>query len=154
MSNLEDWGYAPCPLPGHNTDCFSCQWPLLDVTKSAPKNLKAIFFQDKFYSKAHPGYFTILIYLATWRAAERGVFTHFSFVNLPQCSQSINSLMYVYYTDPQLLFFHDHTSLYYRHLKKSFCIISCLQFSNLIQLLNNQLCEDCLIFLKRWIRNN
>ena len=115
---------------------------------------KQFFFQDKFYSKAHPGYFTVLIYLATWRAAKLGIFTHFRFVNISHCRQSINSLMYGYYTDPQLLLFRDHTSLYYRHPKKYFCIILCLQFSNLLQLLNNQLCQDCLIFLKRWIRDN
>ena len=61
--------------------------------------------------------------------------------------------MYVYYTDPQQLFFHDHTSLYYRHPKKYFCIIPCLQFSNLLQLLNTQLCEDCLFFFGKVHRN-
>ena len=45
---------------------------------------KQFFCQDKFYSKVHPGYFTLLIYLATWRAPELGFFTHFRFVNLPK----------------------------------------------------------------------
>ena len=57
---------------------------------------KTIFFHNKFYSlKAHAHYFTVLIYLATWRAAKLGIFTHFTFINLSQCSQSINSLTYV-----------------------------------------------------------
>ena len=63
----------------------------------AQKLKKQIFFHDKFYpSKAHVYYFTVLIYLATWRAAKLGIFTHFMFTNLPWCSQSINSLIYVY----------------------------------------------------------
>ena len=92
-------------LPSPNTGCFSRRWPPLAATKSAPKKLKNIFFvQDKLCSlKAHVHYFTLLNYLATWRA-NLGVFTHFTSINLPQCRQSINSLMYVYYTDPQLLF--------------------------------------------------
>ena len=92
-------------LPSPNAGCFSRRWPPLAATKSAPKKLKNIFFvQDKLCSlKAHVHYFTLLNYLATWRA-NLGVFTHFTSINLPQCRQSINSLMYVYYTDPQLLF--------------------------------------------------
>ena len=44
---------------------------------------KKNFFQDKFYSlKAHAHYFTILIYLATWRTAKCGIFIHFTFTNL------------------------------------------------------------------------
>ena len=39
--------------------------------------------------------YCFLIYLATWRAAKLGIFTHFTFTNLHQCSQSINSLIYV-----------------------------------------------------------
>ena len=69
------------------------------------KFLKKIF-QDNFYSlKAHAHYFTVFIYLATWRAAKLGIFTHI-FTNLPQCSQSMNSLIYIYilYTDLQVLF--------------------------------------------------
>ena len=58
-----------------------------------PKNLKIIFFQDKLYSlEAYVYEFTVLIYLATWRAAKRSVLTHFTFANLPRYSQSINSL--------------------------------------------------------------
>ena len=88
---------------GPNTGCFTRRWSLLGAKKSAPKRLKNIFFfQDNFYLlKAHAHYFTVLIYLATWRAAKLGIFTHFMFTNLPRCSQSINSLIY---TDPQLLF--------------------------------------------------
>ena len=85
------------------TGCFSCRWSLLDATKSAPKKLNKTFFQYKLYSlKARAHYFTVLIYLETWSAAKLGIFTNFTFRNLP--SQSINSLMYIYYTDPQLLF--------------------------------------------------
>ena len=61
---------------------------------------------DIFYSwKAHAHYFTVSIYLATWRAAELCIFTHFMFTNLPRCNNSLNSLIYIYilYTDPQLL---------------------------------------------------
>ena len=53
---------------------------------------------------AHAHYFTAIIYLATLRAAKVGVFTHFTSINLPRCSQGINSLMYGYYDNPQLLF--------------------------------------------------
>ena len=83
-----------------NKGCFSCRWLLLGATKLA------IFSQHNFYSqhKAHAHYFTVLVYLATWRAAKLGIFTHAMSIKLPQCSQSINSLMYVYYTDPQLFF--------------------------------------------------
>ena len=128
MSNSEDRGLAPCLLPGRNTHCFSCQWLLLGVTKSASKNFKNIFFQDKFYSKAHPYYFPVLIYVATWRAAEIDIFTHSRFINLLQYRQSINSLMYVYCTDPSCFLWaldhsRDDTSLYYRHPLKNFCII-------------------------------
>ena len=35
------------------------------------------------------------MYLEPW-AAKLGIFIHFMFTNLPQCSQSINSLIYVY----------------------------------------------------------
>ena len=55
-------------------------------------------------NKAHAQYFTVLICLATWRAAKLGICTHFTSTNLPQCSQSVTSLMYVYYTDPHLFY--------------------------------------------------
>ena len=77
-------------------------------------------FQDKFFSlKAHAHYFTILIYLATWKAAKLGIFTHFTSINLPQCSKSIDSLMYLYYTDLHLFLWatdlsRDCTSSYYK----------------------------------------
>ena len=84
---------------------FSHRWPLLGAIKQAPKKLKNIFFHHEFYSlKAHAHYFTVPIYLATWRAAKVGIFTHFTSINLLRCSQDINSLMYVYYTDSQLFF--------------------------------------------------
>ena len=55
------------------------------------------FCQDKFYSlKAHAHYFTVFIYLATWRAPTLGIFTYSIFTNLPWCSQSMNSLIYIY----------------------------------------------------------
>ena len=55
-------------------------------------------------NKAHAHYFTVFICLATWRAAKLGICTHFTSTNLPQCSQSVTSLMYVYYTDPHLFY--------------------------------------------------
>ena len=68
-----------------------------------PKNLKTIFFQDRYYSfKAHAYYFTVLIYFATSRTAKLVIFIHFASINWPRCRQSINSLMYVYYTDPHV----------------------------------------------------
>ena len=86
---------------------FSHQWLLLARENQHPKII-IIFSLDKFYSlKAHANYFTILIYFAAWKAAKLGIFfIHFMFTNLPWCSQSINSLIYVYilYTDPWLLF--------------------------------------------------
>ena len=63
----------------------------------AQKIKKQIFFEDKFYPlKAHEHYFTALIYLAIWRAAKLGIFTHFTITNLPWCSRSTNLLIYVY----------------------------------------------------------
>ena len=110
---------------GPNTRCFSRVWPLLGARKSASKKLKNIFFQDKFYSlKAHAHYFTVFIYLATWRTAKLDIFTHFMFTNSPRCSQSMNSLIYIYsvQTPSCLLWVLDqsrgHTSSYYRRPKK------------------------------------
>ena len=80
-----------------NTGCFSHQWPLLGMRNVTPKKLKNNFSQDKFYSlKAHAHYFTAFIYLATWKATKFGIFTYFMFINLPRCSQSMNSLICVY----------------------------------------------------------
>ena len=57
------------------------------------KILKTTLFQDKLYSlKALAHYFTVLIHLATWRAAKLDIFTHFTSTNLPWCS--LNSLTY------------------------------------------------------------
>ena len=89
-------------ISGPNTGCYSRRWPLLGTTKLVLKKL-IFFFQDKFYSlKAHTHYFTVLIYFATWRAAKLGIFMHFTPINLLWCSQTINSLMYAYHTDPQV----------------------------------------------------
>ena len=90
---------------GPNKGCFSCWWPLLDATKSAPKKFKNIFFQDKFYSlEVYAHYFIVLKYLTTWRAAKLGICALFTSINVLQCSQSINPLMYVYDTDPHAFY--------------------------------------------------
>ena len=88
------------------------------------KSYIANFFQDKFYSlKVHAHYFTVLMYLATWRAPKLGIFTHFTFTNSPRCSQSINTLIYVYSMQIPSCFLWvpdhslDRTSLYYCHPK-------------------------------------
>ena len=47
--------------------------------------------------RAHAHYFTVFIYLETWIGAKLGIFTHFTFINLPRCSQSMNSLIYAYF---------------------------------------------------------
>ena len=61
------------------------------------KKKTTTFCQDKLYSlKAHAHYFTVFIYLETRRAAKLDIFTHFTFTNLPRCSQSMNSIIYVY----------------------------------------------------------
>ena len=83
------------------------------MTKLAPKKLKNNLFQDRFYSlKAHAHYFTVFLYLATWRAAKFGIFTHM-FTNLPRCSQSMNSLIYIYIYSIQIpsyfLWVFDHS---------------------------------------------
>ena len=84
-------------LAGPNTGCFSRRWPLWVRENWLPKKLKNNFLQDKFYSlNSHARFFTVLIYLLTWRAAKLGIFTHFTLTNLPRCSQSMNSLIYVY----------------------------------------------------------
>ena len=50
--------------------------------------------------KAHAHYVTLFIFLETWRGAKLFysllMFTHFTFTNLPWCSQSMNSLIYVF----------------------------------------------------------
>ena len=75
--------------PGPNTGCFSRRWPLLGARKSAPKK-NNFFFQDKlYYLKAHTHYLAVFIYLETWRAAKLGIFTHFTFTNLPQSSMNL-----------------------------------------------------------------
>ena len=90
------------PWVGVNTGCFSNWWLLLGERKLVPKKLKELFFfQYMLYSlKAHAHYFTVFIYLETWRGTKLSIFTHFTFTNLPWCSQSMNSLMnsliYVY----------------------------------------------------------
>ena len=97
------------------------------MIKSAPKNWKTIFYQDKFcYLKAPAHYFFVLIYLPTWRAAKL-VFLLITSINVPRCGQSINSLVYVYYTDPQMLFMSAWSQLWSHFFillpsKKNFCI--------------------------------
>ena len=73
------------------------QFFTLGHKKIGAQKIKTFYFQDKFYSlKAHVHYFTVLIYLPTSRAAKLLIVTHFTFTNLPWCSQSINSLIYEY----------------------------------------------------------
>ena len=67
------------------------------------QKIKNIFRYMLYSLKAHAHYFTVFIYLETWRGAKLGIFTHFTFTNLPWCSQSMNSLMCILYTDPQLI---------------------------------------------------
>ena len=70
----------------------------------AQKTKKQFFSQYILYSlKAHVHYFTVFIYLETWRGAKIGVFTYFTFTNLPWCSHRMNSLICVLYTNPQLI---------------------------------------------------
>ena len=79
------------------------------------------FCQDKFYSlKAHAHYFTVFIYLATWRAAKLGIFTHFTLTNLPRCSQSMNSLIYVYSIQIPSCFLWELDLLYTTPAQKKF----------------------------------
>ena len=62
--------------------CFPHRWLLLDKRKLVPKKLKNNFFLDKLYSlKVHAHYFTVLIYLATWRAANLGIFIYSFYVH-------------------------------------------------------------------------
>ena len=74
--------------------------------KIGAQKIKKQFFSkiSSILWKAHAHYFTFLIYLATWRAAKLGIFTHFLFTNLPRCSQSITTNICVLYADPQVLF--------------------------------------------------
>ena len=86
------------------TGCFWRRWPLLRLAKSAPKKLKSSYFlRQVLFFKGSRTYFTVLIYLAPRRDAKR-IFTHFTSINLLWCSQSITSLMYVYYTDPHFFY--------------------------------------------------
>ena len=94
--------------------------------------VQKIVFQDKFYSlKAHAHQFTALIYLATWTAAKLGIFTHFKSRNVTPYSQNVNSLMYVYHTDPQRRLFMNAWSQSWSHffvlamLKNNVCINPC-----------------------------
>ena len=96
-------------------------WLLLGARRLAPKKL--IFFQDKFYSwKVHAHYFSVFIHLATWRAAKRGIFTHFMFTDLPRCIY-----IYIYSIQIPNCFLwvldqsRDHTSSYYCRPKKNLC---------------------------------
>ena len=98
---------------GPNTGYFFMLVTTFGHKKISVQKLKTSFFQDKFYSlKAHAHYFTVLIYLATWGAVNFGIFSHFMSTNLSQCSQSSNLLMYVYYTDSELLFMSAWSQLW------------------------------------------
>ena len=88
--------------------------------KSAPNNF---FPQQVLYVKGSCSCFTLLIHLATCRTATLGIFTHFTFMNLPRCSRTINSLINVYSIQIPAAFYrclisHDHTSSYYLRPKK------------------------------------
>ena len=84
------------------TGCFSCRWPFFNARKLVPKITKQFFFQNKFYSwKDDAHYLIVLLYLATWRAAKLGIFTHFTLTKFQWCSQSINPLIYVYSISPR-----------------------------------------------------
>ena len=75
---------------------FFTSLTVFERQKVSAQKLKKQFFQGKFYSfKGHAYYFTVLIYLATWRAAKLGIFTDFTFTKLHRCSLSMNSLIYV-----------------------------------------------------------
>ena len=120
-----------CALPRHNTGCFSRRWPFLGARKSAPKKLeKTFFFKDNFYSlKVDVHYFTVFIYLATWSGAKLGIFTNFTFTNLPSCCLSMNSLIYAYFIQISSCFFWvlnhscDRTSSHH-HRPKKFSVLS------------------------------
>ena len=106
----------------------------MGVRKLAPKKFLKNFFQDNFYSlKAHAHYLTVFIYLETWRAAKLGIFTHFTFTNLPwyqgkfelkMMTQSNDAVKgWTYWCMYTLYGFtadhrRDHTSSYYRCPKK------------------------------------
>ena len=93
ISSYSPWNHQTGP----NAGCFSRRWPLLGARKSAPKKLKNNFFQDKLSSlKAHAHYFTVFIYVTTWRAAQFGIFTHFTFTNLLRLAKA--STQYYMYT--------------------------------------------------------
>ena len=78
---------------GPNTGCFSSWWLLLCMRKFAPKKLKNNFFL--IYVISFKGSCTLLHCFYILRNLKL-VFTHFTFTNLPWCSQSMNSLMHVY----------------------------------------------------------
>ena len=66
--------------------------------------------------KAHAHYFTVFTYLETWRGAKIGIFTHFTFTNLPRCKVWTHWYMYTLYRSPADDR-RDHTSSYYRRSK-------------------------------------
>ena len=90
------------------------------------QNWKTFFFQQSSYSlKAHAYYFTVLIHLATWKADKVGIFTDFTSINLPWCSQSINSLMYVY-------LLYAFLAAFYEPFISVACVIAWLHFFVLV----------------------
>ena len=76
--------------------------------------------------KAHGHYFFVFLCLETWRGAKLCIFTHFTFTNLPWCSQSMNQMIYIYtlysIQIPSWSERCDHTSSYYRCPKTFFIL--------------------------------
>ena len=77
-----------------------------------PKNKKNFFSNIRYFLKALAPYFTVFIYLETWSGGKPGIFTHFSFTNLPWCSQSMNSLFIYTLSRSPADHRRDHTSYY------------------------------------------
>ena len=86
--------------------------------------IKKQFLQDKLYSlNAHAHYFTVFIYVATWRAAKLGILPILHSQTNPDVAKT-QTLTYVYSMQVLNCFLwvpdhnNDHTSLYYGHPKK------------------------------------
>ena len=117
---------------GPNTSCFLRWWPLLGTRKLAPKKSNNNFFPSCILCKGscHVHYFTVLIYLKTWRAAKLGILTHFMFTNLPRWSQRISSLKCVYSRQIPSCFLwvldHHSRDQISSDFRKIFCITPCI----------------------------
>ena len=85
------------PWVDPNAGCFSSWWPLLGTRKLAPKKLKI-----NFSLKAHAHYFTVFIYLETWRGAKLGIFYSFYLpkLTLMESKYELTDIC-ILYTDPQ-----------------------------------------------------